>query len=99
SAALVDVGAVVAYHLRALSPAFRALLEALGDRVSVVDAAEDEAPPSAHLVVACTDPDEEVRAVTRMLADELAGRSGAAPVPLHRTALLYPAAQPYALIA
>ena len=38
SPALADVGAVVAYCLRALSPAMRGLLEALAGRVTVIEA-------------------------------------------------------------
>ena len=98
SPALADVGAVVAYCLRALSPAMRGLLEALAGRVTVIEAEETGRPTPADLVVTCTDPDEEVRAVSRMMAERLAGGAGG-PVPLHRMALLYPAARPYALIA
>ena len=98
SPALADVGAVVAYCLRALSPAMRGLLEALAGRVTVIEAEETGRPTPADLVVTCTDPDEEVRAVSRMMAERLAGGADG-PVPLHRMALLYPAARPYALIA
>ncbi|MBI4570521.1 MAG: hypothetical protein HY723_01115, partial [Chloroflexi bacterium] len=51
-------------------------------------------PPAATQIVAVTDAEEEVRTALRSISERL--RAG---TPLHRMAVLYPAAQPYALLA
>ena len=65
------------------------LEEAFGaaDRVATPDA------PVATEIVAVTDAEEEVRFALRLVSERLAGG-----VPLHRIAVLYPTAQPYALL-
>lgn len=123
SPALRDVGHVVLYLLRRLSPAERALVEALAaaDRLSALvgltsdataDAparqvaaqleaalgrAEKQAPdaaPAGTRIVAVADAEEEVRTAQRLIMRRLEQGT-----PLHRMAVLYPTAQPYALLA
>jgi RecB family exonuclease len=123
SPALRDVGHVVLYLPRRLSPGERTLVEALaatggltaiiglaGDAEAdasarrlaaqlerVLGPAEEGAPQSAPVgtqIVAVTDAEEEVRTALRLIMERLA-----AGTPLHRMAVLYPSAQPYALLA
>ena len=92
--ALGDVGHVVVYAPRRLDAAEQALLDALGDNVTVIDALLDRAAPlPADAMVSAPDPDQEVRAAVRGVMERLS--RGA---PLHRMAILYPAADPYALL-
>lgn len=58
------------------------------------------APSASSSVLAAADPDEEVRNVLRIIAAELdKDEEGKEVVPLHRIAVLYPSADPYAAIA
>ncbi len=121
--ALRDVGHVVVFLPRRLSPGQRRLIEALAENGGVTvllgltgDGAADEqarhlaaqlegacgptadlpasGPPSAERIVIATDAEEEVRSALRLIAARLE-----AGTPLHRIAVLYPQAQPYALLA
>jgi ATP-dependent helicase/nuclease subunit B len=123
SLALRDIGHVVVYLPRRLSPAEQTLLEALAaaGRLTVLvgltgDPAADALPrqmaaqlehalgqatesaaagsPVKTHVLTTTDAEEEVRAVIRLILERLAQGT-----PLHRIAVLYRAAQPYALLA
>jgi RecB family exonuclease len=87
--ALADIGHVVVYAPRGMQPAERRLLDALGDRATLIDIAF--AAPEVDVVVDVPDPDQEVRVALRGTMERL-GRG----VPLHRMAILYPAAEPYA---
>jgi ATP-dependent helicase/nuclease subunit B len=87
-----QAGAVIAFGLGRLTPDESALLHALD--AAVIDAELDlERAPPADVVIGAPDPDQEVRAVVRGVMARV-GRG----VPLHRMAVLYPAAQPYALL-
>jgi RecB family exonuclease len=93
-AALHDVGSVVVYAPRGLDAAEQAFLDALGDRATLLHAVVDrDAPAEVHEIISAPDPDQEVRAALRGVMDRL-DRG----VPLHRMAVLHPAAQPYALL-
>ena len=92
--ALADVGHVVVYAPRALAPAEQGLVDALGARATVIEAVVDlHAPAQVDEIVGAPDPDQEVRAALRGVVERL-DRG----VPLHRMAVLYPTAQPYALL-
>lgn len=85
-------GAVIAFGLGGLTADESVLLDALG--AAVIDIELDrERPPPADVVIGAPDPDQEVRAAVRGVMERV-GRG----VPLHRMAVLYPAAQPYALL-
>jgi len=121
--ALRDIGHVILFLPRRLSPSESALADALAGegRLSAIvglsgeDSIDDAARQIAtHLavqlgqapeekaaerdgdsrIVLVTDAEEEVRTVLRLISERLA-----AGVPLHRIAVLYRAAQPYALLA
>jgi len=122
--ALGDVGHVVLYLPRRLSPGERALAESLAeaDLLSALigvtgDATADvpgrliaaqlervlgpagapptaPVPPAATHIVAVTDAEEEIRATLRLITERLERGQ-----PLHRMAVLYSIAQPYALLA
>lgn len=93
---LADLGHVIVFCPRRLDPSGAGLVEALGDGASLIEAVDDGLPPSGSTIVGCADPDEEVRAAVRGVAERLA-RPG--PTPLHRMAILYPPGGPYATIA
>jgi len=118
SPALRDVGHVILYLPRRLSPAERGFVDALeragGITVIIGQTGDEEADgPARRLVeslagstngsmlgrlhadeiVAVTDAEEEVRFALRRITDLLAEGT-----PLHRIAVLYPTAQPYALL-
>lgn len=94
SAAAVQAApaSVIAFGLGRLTPDEAALLAALGAESIDVDLGLDR-PPAAELVIGAPDPDQEVRAAVRGVMERVARG-----VPLHRMAVLYPAAQPYALL-
>lgn len=121
--ALRDVGHVVLYLPRRLSPAEFTLAKALAEigaltaiigrtgddeadvplfaLASQLESALGEAaseppdqPPTGTAIVTATDAEEEVRTVLRLVADRLEHGT-----PLHRMAVLYPVAEPYALLA
>lgn len=96
SPVLADLGHVIVFCPRRLAPSATGLLEALGDSATVIEAAHEAAPPVGSAIVGCTDPDEEVRAAVRGVAERLARPE---PTPLHRMAILYPSGGPYATIA
>ncbi|MDQ1446402.1 MAG: ATP-dependent helicase/nuclease subunit, partial [Acidimicrobiaceae bacterium] len=89
-----DIGHVIVYAPGRLAPPEQVLLDALGSRVTVIDVVlERESPPPVDEIVGAPDPDQEVRAALRGVMERL-GQG----VPLHRMAVLYPAAEPYALV-
>jgi RecB family exonuclease len=121
--ALRDIGQVILFLPRRLSPSESALADALAGegRLSAIvglsgednidDAARQIAthlavqlgqateektaePDGDSRIVLVTDAEEEVRTVLRLISERLA-----AGAPLHRIAVLYRAAQPYALLA
>src|SRR4051794_2580336 len=96
TAGLDDVGHVITFCLRHVAPSMAALLRALDDRATIIEAADDDEAAPVDLVVSAPDPDEEVRTAIRLMMERLEADP---PVPLHRMALLYPLDQPYALIA
>jgi RecB family exonuclease len=85
------LGTLVLWRLPLLAGRHRVLLGALDRRGVVVrDAPGADAVPTATRVIACSDPDEEVRAVLRLLlaaADE--------GVPLWKMAVVHPAGDRY----
>ena len=84
-------GETVLFGLGALTADEQALVDALG--ATVIDVVLDrDGPPPADVVIGAPDPDQEVRAVVREVMERV-GRGA----PLHRMAVLYPSAQPYAL--
>lgn len=92
TANLADLGHLVVYAPRRLSPAEQAFVDALGDRGTVVLATTDgTVAPSVEAVMEVHDPDQEVRAVLRAVMERLDRGT-----PLYRMAVLYPAAEPYA---
>ncbi len=103
AAVLGELGIVIVHLPRRLWFADAALVDALARRgraravVAPVDEEDDPrgaVVPGADLLVQAPDPEDEVRAaLRRLLAAAEAG------VPLHRMALLYPVAEPYARVA
>ncbi|HZQ29114.1 MAG TPA: PD-(D/E)XK nuclease family protein [Acidimicrobiales bacterium] len=89
-----ELGPVVAFCLGPVDAAGRRLLDVFGAGLTTIEGtvARDR-PPPVDLVLTAPDPDEEVRAVLREVMARLA--RGA---PLHRMAVLYPAADPYAVL-
>lgn len=94
--ALADLGHVIVFCPRRLDPSSADLVEAMGDGATVIEALDDGLPPSGSAIVGCADPDEEVRAAVRGVAERLARPE---PTALHRMAILYPPGGPYATIA
>lgn len=96
ASALRDIGQVVLYLQAELSPAERSLAAALDARGLLTQLDPDGATPdyAGVAIVSAPDPEEEMRTALRLaLRAAEDGRS------LHRAAILYPAAQPYALLA
>jgi ATP-dependent helicase/nuclease subunit B len=123
SPALADLGVLIVYLPRSLSPGAETFVRALAERgrVAVVlsltgDDTVDEpsrkmasqlepvlgaphvaipidAPPIGDMVVSCPDGDEEVRTVVRTVLERVAQGT-----PLHRMAVAYRTAEPYARI-
>ena len=96
AAALRDIGHVVLYLAGEFSPGEQALASALERRSLLTELRGEDGAPNYQQVrlFSAPDPEEEMRTALRLAlqaADE--GRS------LHRMAVLYPAAQPYALLA
>jgi ATP-dependent helicase/nuclease subunit B len=90
------LGTLVLWRLAALPARHRSLLATLGRRgITIHPAPGNEADvPEATRIVACSDPDEEVRAVLRLVlaaADE--------GVPLWRMAVVHPSGDRYRRIA
>jgi RecB family exonuclease len=94
SPALADVGHLVVYLPRRLTPGQAELVAAFGSAATTVDVDVTGAAIRADAIVTTTDADEEVRAVVRAVAERL-DRG----IPLHRMAILYGASEPYALLA
>ncbi|HUR24282.1 MAG TPA: PD-(D/E)XK nuclease family protein [Acidimicrobiales bacterium] len=96
SPALGDLGHVVLFCLRKMHPSAAALVEALGENVTVIEArADPSATPTGDVILGCADPDEEVRAALRGVMERVARPE---PTPLHRMAILHPAGTPYAIV-
>lgn len=94
SPALADLGQVIVFCPRRLTPATVALIEALGPAATVIETVtEPGAHPAGDVIVGCADPDEEVRAAIRGVMERLAGPRH---TPLHRMAILHPPAGRYA---
>ena len=93
---LDDVGQVIAFCLRPPAPAMADLFDAFGSRLTVIEGTVAGRRPRADLLMGCSDADEEVRAALRIVLERLGADP---PVPLHRMAILYTAARPYAVIA
>jgi RecB family exonuclease len=86
-----EIGALIVYLPRHLPASMRSMIDARGATVIERDPAVD---PAVDRVISAIDPDEEVRAAVRVVMD--AARAG---TPLHRIALLWPADEPYAVLA
>ena len=71
----------------------RQLTASLKEAFGAADRQEAPDAPVATEIVAVTDAEEEVRFALRLVSERLANG-----VPLHRIAVLYPTAQPYALL-
>ena len=86
-----DIGALIVYLPRRLAVTMRELADALG---ATVIARTTDVTPAVDRVISATDPDEEMRAAVRVVMDQ--ARAG---TPLHRTAILWPTDEPYAVLA
>ncbi len=94
SPALADLGHLVVFCPRRLTPSTVALIEALGPGATVIETVtEAGAQPAGHVIVGCADPDEEVRSAIRGVMERLGGPR---PTPIHRMAILHPPGGHYA---
>src|SRR5205085_9983521 len=84
SAALADLGHLVAYRLRRVPASMQRMLAALGARVTTIEpdeGREDATAPVPDIIISAPDPDEEVRTAIRMMMERAERQP---PVPLHR---------------
>ena len=88
---LDEVGHLVVFLPPPLEPPHQRLVDAFGDRATILATATDQAPIVADEVVVAVDADDEVRAAVRGVMERLH-----AGTPLHRTAILYGGRDPYA---
>ncbi|MBA3654094.1 MAG: PD-(D/E)XK nuclease family protein [Actinobacteria bacterium] len=86
-----ELGRVIVVTPRRLAPSMQRMIESLGALVIERDTA---VAPEVHRVISALDPDDEMRAAVRVVMQE--ARRGTA---LHRIALLWPADEPYAVLA
>ncbi len=86
-----DVGRLIVFLPRRLAPAQQRMLDAFGDRATIVLGDLDAVTDDTTHAVSTPDADDEVRAAIRLVAERLE-----AGVPLHRMAVFYGTGDPYA---